>query len=86
MLVEFGEKFFYFSFYIYADLHVRSFLQGYTEDEVYVCESRYAHKSKSFKKIKVTPLALFLSLSLFLFFSLSPAHAFLLPFFFFRVG
>ena len=29
------------------------FLQGYSEDDVYVCESRYAHKSKSFKKIKV---------------------------------
>ena len=28
-------------------------VQGFADDDVFVCESRYSGKSKSFKKIKV---------------------------------
>ena len=40
-------------------------MQGYADDEVYVCESRYSHKTKSFKKIKVNLSSLSLPLLLF---------------------
>ena len=32
--------------------YVRFSHAGFSEDDVFVCESRYAHKAKSFKKIK----------------------------------
>ena len=36
-----------------SNIHVYTCMQDYSDDEVYVCETRYSHKTKSFKKIKV---------------------------------